>query len=525
MKKILFYLMAVAAMAASCQVEDHAPVAGVFTLNAEIPSGNTVDAVSVKTAYQAPYSVVWDADERISVIAGYQDGTCSGYEFVKGEGNDFTCSNVAEPENISALYAFYPYTAGMSFDGEYGTEGIIVGSAVSAAQQQSGTGDTGHVDGPLCGYTASVGSDGAAMQMKHLSTLFEVIVKNDSGTALNVTGITLGNSDADPMTGTFVADPVAGVLKPVENGVSGDAALTVTDGDIAAEAGSEGRFYITSAPFALPAGGILTVTVTTADGGEYVIEKQIPDEEHGKFEAGKVNHINVEIDGEVEPSYARIFVDFGITTEADRESEAPWNNIVILESQQNKDLSYSLKDENGVESGVSINLNWRSKTEEYYTSGFKTIGDIEYNGIVFPQSAFMDWIHLYNRDEGSFTIDGLNPDLEYEITTMSVRLNAASNTREMSLELKGEGEVQNSGTIHQGIKCKDVLKEGEEAQEPYCFDDDWSQFDWNNYGRVFTLRPDAEGTVTVTLKATNIYGTTKEAHLNALVITPIPPQE
>lgn len=503
MKKYFFPFAAVAAMAISCQTKDLDGVqetsGQAFTIEASI--------TATKTSYEAPFTVTWDENETLSVIACYSDGTYDGYRFIKEEGNTFTCPDVHDQGSITGLKVFYPYSENMSYAEGYGTEAVIIGSPASGVQTQNGADDTGHVDAPLYGQADAESGKVSQVQMRHASTLFEVIVANNTGAELDIEGITLSNSDNDNMTGAFFLNPESGELKP-DTEVSASAVLEVLNGAVAAGAGSEGRFYIVSAPFELPEGGALTVTVTTADGSEYEVEKVIPEAGLGKFEAGKVNHINVPV-GSVQEAPARIFVDFGLWKDG-RVSEDPWNNLTSFEN-------HILEDENGEDSGASIDLtNWTgaNKFEEYYTSGFKTADDIVFNGITFPQSAFMDWLLSDKKDKASFVIEGLDPDVTYEITTASIRWNSASNVREMSLDIKGSGEAQNSGIIRQGLKC---------GTGEYETPDDWASIGWSQYFKAFTLKPAADGTVTVTLNATEVVtsSTVQQAHLNAMVITPL----
>ena len=51
-----------------------------------------------------------------------------------------------------------------------------------------------------------------------------------------------------------------------------------------------------------------------------------------------------------------------------------------------------------------------------------------------------------------------------------------------------------------------------------------SGIDWSRYCRIFNVSPTPEGSVTVTLKANKV-GSVQQAHLNALVITPLRPEK
>ena len=288
MKKILFSLAAFAALATACQVED---------INENItPEGEkyVIEAAitSTKTVYEPPFSVSWAEGDALSVVPQYADGSYAGYEFKWTDGTTFVSENVANPAEITELNVFYPYDDFIeSIDGDGFENGYIYfGSRSDQAQTQNGTDDASHIAAPLYGY-ATVTADGTpVVEMKHATTLFEVIVTNNAGKEISVSNIKVTNSEDKNMIGQFYINPQTGALNEGQH-VSPTANLNVNNGTIADNA--KGSFYFTSAPFELSANSTLTVTITTGEG-ESTIVKNIT--EASAFEAGKVNHINVTVE-------------------------------------------------------------------------------------------------------------------------------------------------------------------------------------------------------------------------------------
>ncbi len=224
---------------------------------------------------------------------------------------------------------------------------------------------------------------------------------------------------------------------------------------------------------------------------------------------------SVEVRVEAPGAYNRIFIDFGSA----EPTGLPWNSCGEFKE-------YSLIDEQNLESGVTLDLTaWESVTDifdQYYKTMFSNDGPVVFNDIEFPLTVCRDQLYIYNKDsEASFTVRGLDPEKSYELTTMSVRFNGANNLREMSITVQGSGEPQNSSLIRQGLKC---ITQANPGEEPYCAPDDWSGIDWSRYCRIFNVSPTPEGSVTVTLKANKV-GSVQQAHLNALVITPLRPEK
>ncbi len=291
MKKTIIPLMAIAAFATACQVED-LNEANQGQQNGELFTIEAAITPSTKTSLTVEgnaYKVDWDADDALSVVAKYSDGSYSGNEFTKGEGNTFS-GTVTNPGDITELNVVYPYDDYIKdIDSEgYFNGYVYFGSRSDESQNQTGLNSAAHINGPLYGY-ATVSSENTVVQMKHASTLFEINVTNNSGIDINVSNIKLTNSESKNMVGTFYINPQTGALKEgqyVASTVSLNASnATITNGET-------GSFYITSAPFELAANSNITVTVT-ANGQETEIVKTVS--EATSFVAGTVNHLNVTI--------------------------------------------------------------------------------------------------------------------------------------------------------------------------------------------------------------------------------------
>ncbi len=288
MKKTIFSLAAFVAAITACQVEEinenNAPAGEKYVIEASV--------ASTKTIYEPPYSVSWSSGDALSVVPQYADGTYAGYEFKWTDGDSFVCENVSNPGEIEALNAIYPYDDFIkSIDSDGFENGYIYfGSRSDAAQTQNGTNDASHIAAPLYGY-ATVSAEGTTVvEMKHATTLFEVIVTNNAGKEISVANIKVTNSEDKNMIGQFYINPQTGALKKGQY-VSPTANLNVNNGTIADNA--KGSFYFTSAPFELSANSTLTVTITTGEG-ESTIVKNIT--EASAFKAGTVNHINVTVE-------------------------------------------------------------------------------------------------------------------------------------------------------------------------------------------------------------------------------------
>lgn len=416
MKKLIFSFTALAAILAGCQVNDldenNTQQDGeTFYINATIPSTKTI-----LTPEEGLYNVEWEENEELSVVATYTDGSQSkGYKFTKGEGNTFSCTNVENPGTISELNVIYPYSnyiEDIDNDG-YFNGYVYLGSRSDSAQEQNGINSGAHIRGPLYGYATA--TDGTAdVLMKHASTLFEIIIKNNSGADINVSKVSMTNSESKNMVGTFYINPKTGELKEGQY-VSATASLNVTDGTIAD--GASGKLYITSAPFDLAVDATLTITVTMTDGKTATVVKTIPAEEKGKFKAGKVNHINVEIketETSIEPGEYLIGAytssGWAIMTATNQESEyfdaekvssvtKPIESILASDFYMIPAIDQYVWTVEAGEGGFSI-----KNSNGYLSQRTTTSSDGDKGYISYSEESTL--LSIFKENDGTFTIKG-----------------------------------------------------------------------------------------------------------------------
>ena len=162
-------------------------------------------------------------------------------------------------------YAFYPYSkynktpAGSSQD-DFGFTTIG-----GTSQTQIGNNSTAHLCGTVCplyGVAKSVASSATpGITMKHLASIIEVNVTNNSGEDLTVSSVSF--TGTEDIVGTyyinFTQTPVVYTSRG-ETYVSNTASLSVTGGETIAD-GASAKFYIAIKPFTAPDGSSLTLSV------------------------------------------------------------------------------------------------------------------------------------------------------------------------------------------------------------------------------------------------------------------------
>lgn len=200
-----------------------------------------------------------------------------------------------DPNGTYDWYVLYPYKSQKTtpaLDEAY----FGIGSYATSVQTQKGINNQDHICGvdiPLYGkVTNTTGSP--SLQMHHIATLFRINVINTGSADLNVTSITL-TSASENLIGTYYFDITgdAPVLTPSgDNYVSKTAKLTITDGIVTP--GTTGNFYLATRAFTAPEGEQLTLKVTA--NGE-TVEKVATLSKETSFAAGKINKLNVDIEG------------------------------------------------------------------------------------------------------------------------------------------------------------------------------------------------------------------------------------
>ena len=185
-------------------------------------------------------------------------------------------------------YAFYPYSkynktpAGSSQD-DFGFTTIG-----GTSQTQIGNNSTAHLCGTVCplyGVAKSVASSATpGITMKHLTSIIEVNVTNNSGKDLSVSSVSF--TGTEDIVGTyyinFTQTPVVYTSRG-ETYVSNTASLSVTGGETIAD-GASAKFYIAIKPFTVSS-GVLRVAVNG-------YEKEITISNETVFTAGKIKTIN-----------------------------------------------------------------------------------------------------------------------------------------------------------------------------------------------------------------------------------------
>lgn len=252
---------------------------------------STNDAMNVFHAL--PGTTNYSANDQFTVSdieGGVFKGTISDTEF--------------DPNGTYDWYAVYPYEwfmkspAEPTLDEENKLTGCYytIGSETNSTQQQEGINNQVHISGeniPLYGKATGV-TGSPKLVMHHIATLFRINVTNTGSADLNVTSITL-TSASENLIGTYYFDITgdAPVLTPSgDNYVSKTAKLTITDGIVTP--GTTGSFYLATRAFTAPEGEQLTLKVTA--NGE-TVEKVATLSKETTFAAGKINKLNVDIEG------------------------------------------------------------------------------------------------------------------------------------------------------------------------------------------------------------------------------------
>lgn len=307
MKKysLLMGLMCAALSITSCSKDNtetfDKPKGYEFELYAAPQTRTEVDGLDMKWSandamnvfHALPGTTNYSANDQFTVsdiAGGVFKGTISDTEF--------------DPNGTYDWYAVYPYEwfmkspAEPTLDEENKPTGCYytIGSETNSTQQQEGINNQVHISGeniPLYGKATGV-TGSPKLVMRHIATLFRINVTNTGSADLNVTGISL-TSASENLIGTYYFDITgdAPVLTPSgDNYVSKTAKLTITDGIVAP--GTTGSFYLATRAFTAPEGEQLTLTVTA--NGE-TVEKVATLSKETTFAAGKINKLNVDIEG------------------------------------------------------------------------------------------------------------------------------------------------------------------------------------------------------------------------------------
>ena len=286
MKKILLSVLAVAAVAVSCQTEKleegTSQTGKTVKIVAELPETKTVFNPEDKT-------VAWEDGDELTVVVN----SSSAYKFGKVAGeNAFSASGVTLQDGQNTYHVLYPYNekaASVDADGfaciENGGKAYLPIPSYAAAAQK-GINNADHVKGVIYGYTTAADSETPSVQMHQLTALLKIDVTNNHTEPIEVRSISVSTDAANQLlSGTFYIN--------LENGTTESSGPSYTFNSTSLEvsgatleAGATGTFWVSAHPFSVPQGSHLTVNVDTDKG--YVIDERIYEKDLN-FAAGTVN--------------------------------------------------------------------------------------------------------------------------------------------------------------------------------------------------------------------------------------------
>ena len=266
MKKSLFPVLVVSALAVSCQtekLEENRPQSGeTVKIIAELPDTKTIFNPEDKT-------VAWEDGDELTVVVN----SSSAYKFGKVVGeNAFSASGVTLQDGQNTYHVLYPYNSYVKTVDVDGVTCTASGSKTyvdvpsEAAAVQKGIDNADHVKGVIYGYTTAADSETPSVQMHQLTALLKIDVTNNHTEPIEVRSITVSTDAAGQLlSGTYYIN-----LETGETESSGDiytynyTTLGVTN--VTMEAGATGTFWVSAHPFSVPQGSKLTISVETDKG-------------------------------------------------------------------------------------------------------------------------------------------------------------------------------------------------------------------------------------------------------------------
>ena len=286
MKKILLSVLAVAAVAVSCQTEKleegTSQTGKTVKIVAELPETKTIFNPEDKT-------VAWEDGDELTVVVN----SSSAYTFGKVAGeNAFSASGVTLQDGQNTYHVLYPYNSDVKtvdVDGvaceESGSKKYVDVPSKAAAVQK-GINNADHVKGVIYGYTTAADSETPSVQMHQLTALLKIDVTNNHTEPIEVRSISVSTDAANQLlSGTFYIN--------LENGTTESSGPSYTFNSTSLEvsgatleAGATGTFWVSAHPFSVPQGSKLTISVETDKG---VSSDERTYESALEFAAGTVN--------------------------------------------------------------------------------------------------------------------------------------------------------------------------------------------------------------------------------------------
>lgn len=247
------------------------------------------------------WSTFWAEGDALSVFYSPSGGVREYSDNIKFEvtspDDGIARADVTLAEGTYDWFAFYPYNSHIPSpaNGGYDPARTYIGCRSDKAQVQEGYSNMAHVAGPdvpLYGIVMGVPSTSdPEIQMKHVASLAEILVTNESGEPVTITGIELSAPENVDIVGyyhiSFDDEPV---ITPYDEYQSNTARLTVTEGQPLPN-NAYAKFYLVVKPFEADE---LTVKVIT-DAGSQEKTKSLPSTV--TFNPGHIKTLNFAFEG------------------------------------------------------------------------------------------------------------------------------------------------------------------------------------------------------------------------------------
>ena len=287
---------------------------------AKVPFEIVASTVDTKTVNNG-VETTWTEGDALNVFHYYsaETGYKSDGKFDLSAENTFSgeLSEVLTEEACYNWYAFYPYNEYINTPAERTSGYSVVGGTSSTAQQQNGNNSMAHISGenyPLAGHVEDIeyyAEDPLEIKMTHLTSLLEVVVKNETGKDLTVESV--GFTGTEDVVGTYFIDITGeepAFTKRGDNYVSKTAKLEVSAGEVISN-GQSAKFYLAIKPFT--ANGEVSLVVNNIAKPKTV--------ENVKFSAGTIKTLN----------YTMLATDFLETSDIEDAIAAEDDEIVQIE--------------------------------------------------------------------------------------------------------------------------------------------------------------------------------------------------
>ncbi len=359
MKRILISLgvMAVAAFSlTNCTKEMEQP--GQNPEATGVPYTIYASSAETKTTNDGIHTK-WAEGDALNVFhatAGQADYSAnSQFTLVENSENQFKTTalqgELAESNDWFVLYPYDSYINTLESTGEPNGY-TYIGSQSNQTQTQDGIDSKAHIAGkyyPLLGRALAVSKEDVLnVTMNHIASLIEVVVKNSTNEALEVSSVSFTATES--IIGQFYVNLTAETPSFTDgNFVSETANLTVTNASIPAN--GTALFYLAVKPFAAKNGQTLKLSVNG-------YEKPLALKKDVTFTAGKIKKLTFDYDKEPEPEVPE---QLGFALVKDVTKLAVGDEIVIVAADYDYALSTTQNTNNRgrqvvTKSGVNVDI-------------------------------------------------------------------------------------------------------------------------------------------------------------------------